>query len=469
MRRFILILTAALLAASSGQATTWWKTYGGEGKDYGHCVQETSDGNYIITGVTDGQTWLFKIDTLGNILWEKIDQGGGSWLEETPDGGFILAGDPDLLKTDSKGDSLWASDYGIVAMCVQETSDGSYIVTGNRRINDLPHLVLLKADSQGNILWMRTYEMEGWTWSEGYFVQQTSDSGYIITGVIVDTLYNLDSDISVSSSHADETDERWLWLVKTDAQGDIQWTRRYGEQNDPLRFYNKGRCVRQTNDGGYVITGQRDIGEFWVLKTNSDGDTLWTHTYGGGGGYNVQETLEGDYIITGEGPAVGWSSSSSPTGGDLLLLKLNPEGETLWTRSYGGGATDIGYCVQQTQDKGYIITGYTMSFGAGDRDLYLLKTDSLGLLAIAEDSLNEVNSSWVVSSNFGSQMILRYWDMPQGFQASVFDVTGRKIARIHALGSSGSVTWGINQVPGVYFIQVKETNQTRTEKVEIIR
>ena len=120
--------------------------------------------------------------------------------------------------------------------------------------------------------------------------------------------------------------------------------------------YDYGSSVQQTTDGGYIITGSTydggsNTGDIWLIKTDSNGDSLWTQTFGGlehENSYSVQQTTDGGYIITGS------------------------------TRSFGNGSNDYGYSVQQTTDGGYIIAGYTESFGNGHFDVWLIKTDSNG-------------------------------------------------------------------------------------------
>jgi len=144
--------------------------------------------------------------------------------------------------------------------------------------------------------------------------------------------------------------------------------------------YDRGYSVQQTTDGGYIVAGYADFygggnDDVYLIKTDSLGDTLWTRTFGGDGndqGYSVQQTDDEGYIVTGYTRSYGAGSS------DVYLIKTNSLGDTLWTRTFGGDGNDQGYSVQQTDDEGYIITGYTSSYGAGNDDVYLIKTDSLG-------------------------------------------------------------------------------------------
>jgi hypothetical protein len=139
---------------------------------------------------------------------------------------------------------------------------------------------------------------------------------------------------------------------------------------------DQGKCVQQTMDGGYVVAGRKDS-NVYLIKTDSYGDTLWTRTYGGESndeGRSVQQTSpDSGYIIA------GYTESFGTGGSDVYLIKTDSSGDTLWTRTYGGESNDEGRSVQQTfPDSGYIIAGYTESSGAGGSDVYLIKTDSSG-------------------------------------------------------------------------------------------
>jgi hypothetical protein len=207
-------------------------------------------------------------------------------------------------------------------------------------------------------LWTRTFGGSGT--DEGESVQQTSDGGYIITGCRDLVLWTTGD----------------IWLIKTNSNGDTMWTRTFGGSR-----LDWGYSVQQTSDGGYIITGYTNSyglewGDVWLIKTDSEGYMLWNHTFGSSPsedrGYSVQQTTDGGYII------VGYTSSYGAGGGDIWLIKTNSNGDTLWTRTFGGSSSDYGYCVQQTNDGGYIIVGLTHSYGAGQSDVWLIKTDSSG-------------------------------------------------------------------------------------------
>jgi hypothetical protein len=193
----------------------------------------------------------------------------------------------------------------------------------------------------------------------GYSVQQTSDGGYIVAG----------NTISFGAGSHD------VYLVKTNSSGDTLWTRTYGGAS-----YDYGYFVQQTSDSGYILAGYTNsfgAGSYdvYLVKTNSSGDTLWTRTYGGTGrdaGASVQQTSDGGYIVA------GYTNSFGAGAYDVYLVRTNSSGDTLWTRTCGGADNDGGNSVQQTSDSGYIVAGYTESFGVGSGDVYLVKTNSSG-------------------------------------------------------------------------------------------
>ena len=167
------------------------------------------------------------------------------------------------------------------------------------------------------------------------------------------------------------------------------WERFYGDSNIADEY---GYCVRQTTDGGYIVTGFEsssgslgsgtNMAKVWLIKTDINGDTIWTEKFGGtsvNGGYSVQQTTDGGYIIT------GYTGSYGNGLYDAFLLKTDTQGAEEWTQTFGGSDYDYGNSVQQTTDGGYIITGTTGSYGNGAMDVLLIKTDSQGISEPFED------------------------------------------------------------------------------------
>ena len=259
-------------------------------------------------------------------------------------------------------DTLWTKTYGgdsaDFAYSIQQTEDGGYIVVGPSSSFGAgdDDLWLLRTDSTGGIIWSKNYGGANSDW--GNAVRQTTDGGYVIAA-------------NTESYGAGGSD---VWLMKTDSVGDTTWAITYGGTEDDWCV-----SVQQTTDGGYFLTGQTKSfcvgspGDIWLLKTDSDGDTLWTKTYGGDTNYEAMsafgcETSDGGYVVA----ANYWL----PQGGVLSgwHIRTDAYGETLWTKVYN----EKQFCsVRQTPDSGYILVG-------GCRDslmqpcLYLVRTDAQG-------------------------------------------------------------------------------------------
>jgi len=332
-----------------------------------------------------------------DILWEKpygvpicpFQYGEGFYdIQATDDGHYILAGnyctpatggDIMLVKLDdTAGDFLWTQTYGgsldDQGLAVQQTSDGGYIVTGATKSYGAGNwdVFLLKMDANGDSLWMKTY---GGTRSDGsWAVFQTADGGYFIAA-------------STESYGAGASD---IWLLRTDADGDTLWTKTYGGTGHDAIWPEdlKWTLVKARPtpvDGGCIIaTFSNSFGDgdydMWLLKTDADGDTLWTKFYGGpedelGHFMDIRVTLDGGYIVAGSTYSYG---VGTPAENNVYLVKTDEKGDIQWTKTYGGLEEDEGFVVQQTTDGGYILSTYSYSYGAGGSDIYLIRTDENG-------------------------------------------------------------------------------------------
>ncbi|MDD5530473.1 MAG: hypothetical protein PHX21_10680 [bacterium] len=386
----------------------WTKTFGGADYDYGNSVQQTSDGGFIIAGWTNsfgigGDVYLIRTNSSGNTLWAKTFGGTksdvGKSVQQTQDGGFIVAGytesfgkgsfDFYLIRTNSSGDTLWTRTFGGTnndqGTSVQQTSDGGFIIAGVTSSFGAGYqdVYLIRTNSSGDTLWTKTFG--GTKSDQGTSVQQTQDSGFIIVGT--------------TSSFGTSGD---VYLIRTNSLGDTVWTRTFGGDN-----YDRGASVQQAFDGGFIITGEtnsfgtgdRDV---YLIRTNPLGDTLWTKTYGGSKddyGNSVQPTQDGGFIIVGSTYSFG---TGTPGSSNVYLIRANPLGDTLWTKTFGGTLGDMGNSVRQTSDGGFIITGETYSFGInvpGSSNVYLIKTNSSGNISIAKEVSAGQNSKLKTNQN----------------------------------------------------------------------
>lgn len=349
--------------------------FGGDESDEGNSVQQTTDGGYIVLGTTrsygngESDILLVKIDNVGNEEWRKtfggINKDIGNSVQQTTDGGYIISGttfvnssNPDLwlIKTDSNGEEEWNKTFGgnrgEYGGSVQQTSDGGYIFIGSFfTVGKNQDIWLIKTDSNGEEEWNKIFGQEG-NFEMGYSVQETSDGGFILLGEDYDT-------------------KSMGYLIKTDSQGIEEWS---NNKYDSVF----GTYVQQTTDGGYIFTGFTTSGSYsyiLLIKTDSNGNEEWNQTYGGGGGdggNSVQQTTDGGYIIT------GWTGSFGKGSTDVWLIKTNSQGTEEWNKTLGGSSQDDGSSIQQTSDGGFVIIGKTESFGSGDYDIWLIKTDSQG-------------------------------------------------------------------------------------------
>jgi nicotinamide riboside kinase len=468
--------------------TLWTKTYGWPNslnEDVGYTVLQTTDGGYVVVGYTDpsapeySDIWFLKTDTIGDTLWTKTYGGHHNevaWsARQTFDGGYIIVGstmsfgagnrDVYLVKIDSLGDTLWTGTYGLMDLDegydVQQTSDSGYIVVGVVNPEDLldnMDVYLIKTDTIGDTLWTRTYG--GDTMDRGYSVQQTSDGGYIITG------YTTSFDCGGGD----------VYLIKTDAIGDTTWTRTYGGT-----YYDEGYAVQQTFDSGYIIVGRTNSfsennRNIYIIKTDTDGDTLWTRIYGGADeeeAWSVQQLPDSGYIIA------GYTQSFGAGFADVYLLRTDADGDTLWTLTYGGEWSDKGYSVQQTSDQGYIITGYTYNF-TGGFDVYLVKTEPDPVFCSENNSLANVQCIVQNKPNpFSDKCTITYF-LPQSDEVHVtmYSVLGEHIIDLlHEYQHPGQHTliWdGIDghggKVPnGVYFMKFCAGDYRKTTKLLVLK
>lgn len=390
-----IIWVLSLSAQAEVPAIQWEKTFGGINSDGGSSVQQTIDGGFIIAGVTASfgvggdDVYLIKTDPNGNTQWEKTfggsDQDVGWSVHQTTDGGFIITGstssygagnsDVYLIKTDSAGNLVWQKTFGgsdrDVGYSVQQTTDSGYIITGYTRSfgAEYKDVYLIKTDPNGNSQWQKTFS--GSDGGEGVSVQQTDDGGYIIAGSTLWYPPEIDPQADID-----------VYLIKTEPNGNMQWQKTFGRiyyKDDGSYFYEDdwGLSVQQTFGGGFIITGGTtmwpEMYNVYLIKTNSSGHLWWEKTFGDSNsdwGVSVQQTSNGGFIIAGNTHSFGSGDC------DLYLIKTNSSGNLQWQRTFGGSEGDYGYSVQQTIDDGFIIVGSIAS--ASNWDVYLIKLGSEG-------------------------------------------------------------------------------------------
>jgi hypothetical protein len=485
-RAFIVAALVAVLLPVCGEGSpiVFERTYGGPSDELGLSAVQTADGGYIIAGITESfgaggfDCYVVKTGPHGDTQWTRTIGGpkfdGGWSVVQTADSGYVVTGytcsvdtlgDAWLIKIDANGDTVWSRTYGAMqgssGMLVQQTHDGGYVITGRTLLFGPggPDVLLIRTDSIGDTLWTRTYGGAGD--DGGSSVQQTTDGGYII----------------VANTSSFGAGGQVAWLIKTDSTGDTLWTRTFGN-DDSMAF---GGSVQQTADSGYFVAGYRwpwssDSASFYLIRTNGRGDTIWTKTIDGPGGWAEgvwgQQVKDGGYII------VGACSTDVPA---VYLVRTNANGDTLWTRTFGGPDFDVGYSVQETDDGGFVIAGQTYSFGAGRSDFYLIKSDENGRLAVAEPKADtpraSVRSLTCEPNPFrGSMRISLSVQIPAADPVSlrIYDVQGR-LVRTLGSGQVPQADWdgrddaGQLLRSGTYLIRCDVSGEHVTARVVLQR
>jgi len=475
-------LLVALPPAFAQPDSLWSRTFGGPFWDWGFAVQQTPDGGYVVAGnlcVAEDNTdfWLIRTDANGDSLWSRTF-GGYNWedcfcVHQISDGGFLLAGvtysfgaggaDSWLVKTDRNGDSLWSRTFGghdwDKFFSLAETDDGGYILGGSTASFGAGGLDfwLVKVGADGDSLWSRTYGGSGW--DRCFSVQQTSDGGYILAGF-------------TESFGAGDFD---FWLLRTDADGDSLWSRTYGGSGK-----EHCRSVLQTPDGGYVLAGftesfglgSEEAPDFWLVRVTANGDSLWSRTYGGRDAdycHSAALTSNGGFILAGYTCSFGVGES------DFWLVRTNSYGDSLWSLTFGGDSLDECHGIAQTSNAGYILIGFTTSFGAGDRDFWVMKT---GPESGTEPPAVSLPAELVLRQNypnpFNSITQIGYELTKAGsVRLEVFDLLGREVGTVvmetQSAGNHGVTFDGSGLGSGIYFCRLQVGDFVATKKMVLLK
>lgn len=415
----ILLFTALFWLRTAGDcyaqnSSTFMRTFNAAGMNGGLSLAVTNDGGFIGTGQhgTSGagscDVYVYKVDACGQPEWFKVYGGagedGGYSVQQTSDGGYVVAGlsylgvgayDMLLLKLDATGNIQWSKvfggggdDFGLRA---KETSDGGYILSGFMGGLGFggTDIALIKTDAFGNTLWMKVYGGAGGEW--GNYVEQTNDGGFIVAGY-------------TTSFGAGGFD---IYLLKIDSVGGTQWSKTYGgvAGEGSSEWGISGKITR---DGGFMLcantaswgAGSNDL---LLIKTDSLGNLQFAKAYGGASDDQprfAEQTRDGGYVLSGFTTSFGAGSL------DAYLVKTDSAGNLEWSKAYGGSGSDRGAMVRETSDGGYALSTVTSSFGANYFDALFMKTDSSGTVGCYENTCATVVTNVTPSiGSGGSQMV----------------------------------------------------------------
>ena len=431
------ILLSVLTLATcflSAQEIEWQKSLGGSNWEIVTSIRLTTDGGYIVAGPsksTDGDVsgnhgnndfWIVRLDPLGDIIWTRCFGGSGDDnardVQQTTDGGFIVAGysesnngdvfgnhggkDVWIVKLNPAGDTLWTKCLGgsndEEAESVWETSDGGYLIAGNTYSSDgdvfgnngAKDLWIVKLNSSGDTLWTNCY---GGSNSEGAFsVFQNADGGYFVTG------YSNSNNGYVYKNQGDMD----FWLMELDSIGDTLWTRVLGGSSIDYAY-----SAIQMKDGNYMVagfsssndgdlTGNHGNSDYWIIKMNKTGDTLWKRCYGGSQNEHARsiiQTRDNNFIIGGVALSTDGDVSGNHGMKDSWIVKIDTLGDTLWTNCYGGSDNDHTKPVIMSTDGGIVVAGYSnsndgdVSGNHGNNDYWIVKLGFLPEIIHQSDSI----------------------------------------------------------------------------------
>src|SRR6185312_13402003 len=357
------------------------KTYGYSGSEFAGSSAKTRDGGFIMTGASEN--------------------------------GANNTGDVYVVKTDSAGILQWANTYGTIndeqGAQVSQTADGGYIITG---YYDNDHsgkkLLLMKLTATGGLSWTRSYGVNSSTAStyneEGYYVLQTPDKGYLVSGASLFGMYIIKTDsmgvqqssrvfnvtysnvmqqtsdgnyVLMGTFYPNSTSTIVIYLVKITANGSVLWEKFINDPFDNLIVSS----FQQTTDKGFIISGSTYINGSstttytpCLIKTDSSAIPQWSKTYSwqNSQGVFVIQTHDGGYALC--------SNRADGGSGNLFLLKTEPNGSLQSAITYGDSSlsyhTSFVKNIVQTHDKGFALCGYIYELGSGGA-CYLIKTDSL--------------------------------------------------------------------------------------------
>ena len=318
-----LILSSLAVPVVNAESGPWWaKSYGGKYGDFASAAAVAPNGDIVIAGNTKSfgagsyDVWVLRLDANGNVKWSKT-YGASGWDEAkavaiAPNGDIIVAGYMD-------GD-VW----------------------------------VLRLDENGNVKWQKTYG--GSDEEEAYAIAPTRDGGIVVVGYT----YSFGAGAPFYSN---------VWVLRLDENGDVKWQKTYGGFKD-----DRASTVAVTKNGDIVVAGYTESfgsgGEdVWVLLLDRDGNVKWQKTYGGNGNEEAHGAViegSGNIIIVGGTESFGSGSY------DVWVLRLDSEGNVKWQKTYGGSSSDWAHAVAIAPEGDVAVVGWTMSFGAGRGDAWVL-------------------------------------------------------------------------------------------------
>ncbi len=478
MKRFLVFVSLFLLPSFLFSSTTFQKTFGDTAKDVGYGILQLPDNQYLIIGYTysfgakgmDG--YLIDMDGSGKMLWqENIDLGGDEFLRHgvlLPDGDILLTGysradassptDLLLLKINHSGQVLWSKIYGgsgtDLGWDIQASPDGNYVVSGytNSYGAGQYDVWILKIDSEGDTLWTALAGGTG------------DDEG---RGCAVDGKGNIYVSAKSYSFFAPD-----MYMIKLHSDGSKAWLKSFSSTG-----WTEGYdvCIADSNAvfAGYGYWGNHDM---LLVDMNSSGDTLFTCHAGLSNddyAFAISPTSDKGFVMVGRSTSFGGGNKG-------MILKVDAQGKEQWQNAWGGDQEDMLWDVLETDDKGYLAVGFTKSFGQGDADVYVVKTDSAGNVTGIAPSKQYVASGFMLEQNypnpFNPTTTISYQingNKRQYVHLAVYDISGKLIVNLaQGWQSAGKHHFrfnGQNLPSGIYVYQLSVGKFSQSKKMVLLK
>ncbi|NHM06844.1 T9SS type A sorting domain-containing protein [Flavobacterium sp. CYK-4] len=348
------------------------------------------------------------------IEWQKSLGGSamdlGNDIKPTNDGGYIALGstfsndffigqnyrgsfDIYVVKTDANGNIQWQKTFGgsgyDVGISIEQTADNGYLISGYTDSTDgdittnhgLFDVMVMKLNADGNLQWLQTYG--GSSIENSFHIIELGEGGYIFSG------HTSSTDGQINSNHGQAD----AWIVKLNSSGEILWQKTLG--GSQLEFINK---ILPTNDNNLIIVGHTNSSDGdvsinhgsidgWIVKLSPDGNLIWEKTFGSSGDdylYDIKTTSDGGYIASGQSDSVEGDFAGQHGLFDAWTVKLTGDGILQWQKIYGGSLDESLSIAHETVDGNFIFAGETASedgdlvSGLGEQDVWIVKTNNSG-------------------------------------------------------------------------------------------
>jgi hypothetical protein len=482
MKKVTVLLIIAIIVAignlSSAQ-TSFERIYGGSADDAGYALIQAPDGNFIIVGATGSfgggvDMYALKLNQQGDIIWQH-NYGGAAddyaySICEAPDGGHLIVGatasfghgryDVYLQKIDSLGNPTDAAYYGgdssDYGYSVRPTSDNGYVVAGNTNsfgvVGDDGYVI--KVNQQLDSVWARTYAYPATPYNDRLSsIAETSDSGYIAVGQYFS----------------------WptkAWVIRLNRYGNPNWQNIYANE-----YWGRGSDIIEKTPGQYYATGVWGVlfqsSYMTLVNINSEG-TMANHW-----SYGIDAMQTGESIIATADGGFAMAGSVMRNGNfDIILVKTDSLGNQQWCRYFGGDDVDMGCDLIQANDGGYLVVGYTRSFGAANTDVYVIKTDSLGQTTGIEDEKATLPRNPEMAQNypnpFNGRTIIQFnLETPGTATVNIYDLLGREIRTLYddyaTAGTHRILFDGSGLAGGIYFYRIKSGAFSQTNQMVLLK